>query len=691
MDENNFQNNYNPSMNAYDPMNSNMAFNQQPQGFQQNPVVDQPINNGFQPQPQPQPKKKKGGAVALIIILVLVIALVGGAAAYYFLVVKSPRAAINTFLDNIDSKLGEASSTIESNSELVDFKASISVQQNESTDSANKTFISILNNSDLEFVSGIDKTDKRAIINLSLNYNNDPITLSVYFDTQTKGVYVYSKQILGKPIKVAEVTDETMESFINSLSNNSNTKNYVKAAQMVFKAVKNNIKDNMISASNATYMANGKEVSATKNTLRLTDKDLSELTYNVCKELVNNAEFINLFDTNIQPSIKSGLNATITTYETREEVKARTSWYDVKTTLEFSVYTDGFIPKAVRYEYATTSEITADPSDSSESSSSSSYYSYSSPKSVLDSMVKMNAAHYISDNTIASTNVIGFNIIDDENYEIVYDIEGDQNDQLLKLNIKKENENKVNIKATINIKGMGEITVNLSINREMNGNVPTMSVAGATELSKLSTVDMQKLITDLSAHEVTKPFASYVYLILLSTTYQQSGTYGNNSAYNSYYNSLLNGNNTTSTNTTNTTSTVPAGKQKVGDKDFGYVLIPSNWTRFVDPDAPSTLQYSYANLYILTMAHVPTSSMSAYQYASSYASRMKSEGVDVKTATVKMGDYTAYQVYGKYESENTWLVAWVFETKDGQTRSLAIEGPDASNEAFSIPDTFTLD
>ena len=74
MDENNFQNNYNPSMNAYDPMNSNMAFNQQPQGFQQNPVVDQPINNGFQPQPQPQPKKKKGGAVALIIILVLVIA-----------------------------------------------------------------------------------------------------------------------------------------------------------------------------------------------------------------------------------------------------------------------------------------------------------------------------------------------------------------------------------------------------------------------------------------------------------------------------------------------------------------------------------------------------------------------------------------------------------------------------------------
>lgn len=675
MDENNFQNNYNPSMNAYDSMNSNMAFNQQPQGFQQPPVVDQPINNGFQPQPQPQPKKKKGGAVALIIILVLVIALVGGAAAYYFLVVKSPKAAINTFLDNIDSKLGEASSSIESNSELVDFKASISVQEDETTDTANKTYISILNNSDLEFVSGIDKTDKRAIINLSLNYNNDPITLSVYFDSQTKGVYVYSKQILGKPIKVAEITDEIMESFINSLSNNSNTKNYVKAAQMVFKAVKNNIKDSMISASNATYMANGKEVSATKNTLRLTNEDLSELTYNVCKELVNNAEFINLFDTNIQPSIKSGLNATITTYETKEEVKVKSSLYDIKSTLEFSVYTDGFIPKAVRYEYAVTSEITMN----------------STLKTTLDTMVKSNSAHYVSDDTIAATNVIGFNIIDDENYEVVYDIEGDQNDQLLKLNIKKENENKVNIKATMNIKGMGAITVNLSINREMNGTVPTMSVAGATELSKLSTVDMQKLITDLSAHEVTKPFASYVYLILLSTTYQQSGTYGNNSAYNSYYNSLLNGNNTTSTNTTNTTSTVPAGKQKVGDKDFGYVLIPSNWTRFVDPDAPSTLQYSYANLYILTMAHVPTSSMSAYQYASSYASRMKSEGVDVKTATVKMGDYTAYQVYGKYESENTWLVAWVFETKDGQTRSLAIEGPDASNEAFSIPDTFTLD
>ena len=51
MDENNFQNNYNPSM------NDNMSFSQQPQGFEQ-PVVEQPINNGFNLNHNNQKRKK---------------------------------------------------------------------------------------------------------------------------------------------------------------------------------------------------------------------------------------------------------------------------------------------------------------------------------------------------------------------------------------------------------------------------------------------------------------------------------------------------------------------------------------------------------------------------------------------------------------------------------------------------------
>lgn len=657
MDENNFQN-FNPQM------NDNMSFNQ-PGQYQQyqapQPQYQQPIDNGFQPQPQPQPKKKKGGAAVLIIVLILLVALCGGAAAYYFLVVKSPKTAINTFLDNIDSKLGEASESIEGNSEKIDLKASISVEEDETTENANKSFIELMNNSDIEFTSGFDKAEKRAIVNLTLNFNNDPIEITLYFDSQSKGVYAYSKQILGKTIKIAEVTDDMIESVINSLSNTNDSKNYVKAAQIIVKTIKNNIKDNMITSSSAKFMANGKEVNATKNTIHLTQETGSELAYNISKELVNNSEFMNLFKDDIQTLIKKNLENTITKYESGEIPKSGSN------TMDLSVYTDGFIPKAVRYELTTTNE------DPVIYTTDNTYSLSTSKKSPTDE------PRYI-------TSTIAVNVVDDNNYEIIFDNEGEESDTTINLKVKSDNKNSAEISISAKVKKVGVLSLNFSINRQVNAEIPSLSTTGATDINKLTSTDMQQLMKDLASHELTKPVYSLVYLMMLSSTYQQgTGSYG------TYPTTLPTTTNPGTTPTTpGTTSTVPAGKQKVGDKDFGYVLIPSNWTKFVDPDAPSTLQYSYANLYILTMAHVPTSSMSAYQYATSYATRMKSEGVDVKTATVKMGDYTAYQVYGKYESENTWLVAWIFETQDGQTRSLAVEGPDAANEAFKIPDTFTL-
>ena len=675
MDENNFQN-FNPQM------NDNMSFNQ-PGQYQQyqapQPQYQQPIDNGFQPQPQPQPKKKKGGAAVLIIVLILLVALCGGAAAYYFLVVKSPKTAINTFLDNIDSKLGEASASIEGNSEKIDLKASISVEEDETTENANKSFIELMNNSDIEFTSGFDKAEKRAIVNLTLNFNNDPIEITLYFDSQSKGIYAYSKQILGKTIKIAEVTDDMIESVINSLSNANDSKNYVKAAQIILKTIKNNIKDNMITSSSAKFMANGKEVNATKNTIHLTQETGSELAYNISKELVNNSEFMNLFKDDIQVFIKKNLENTLIKYESDEIPKTGSN------TMDFSVYTDGFIPKAVRYELTTTNEVYTSPNDT---------YGLSSYSSNSEVLKKFTNSTTLNSTTLVppeepsyKTSTLAVNVVDDNNYEIIFDNEGEESDSTINLKVKSDNKNSAEISISAKVKKVGVLSLNFSINRQVNAEIPSLSTTGATDINKLTSTDMQQLMKDLSSHELTKPVYSLVYLMMLSSTYQQgTGSYG------TYPTTLPTTTNPgTTTTTPGTTSTVPAGKQKVGDKDFGYVLIPSNWTKFVDPSAPSTLQYSYANLYILTMSHVPTSSMSAYQYATSYATRMKSEGVDVKTATVKMGDYTAYQVYGKYESENTWLVAWIFETQDGQTRSLAVEGPDAANEAFKIPDTFTLE
>ena len=131
--------------------------------------------------------------------------------------------------------------------------------------------------------------------------------------------------------------------------------------------------------------------------------------------------------------------------------------------------------------------------------------------------------------------------------------------------------------------------------------------------------------------------------------------------------------------------------KRVGSDEFGYITIPENWANFVDVDGNSTLQYSYANVYIATLYAVPTTQISAYNYASNIMTKLQSEGVqNVQGATVSVGKYSAYQVYGYYANENIWLVCWFFEAEDGKTHYISIEGPDNTSEHFNIPNTFSL-
>jgi len=131
--------------------------------------------------------------------------------------------------------------------------------------------------------------------------------------------------------------------------------------------------------------------------------------------------------------------------------------------------------------------------------------------------------------------------------------------------------------------------------------------------------------------------------------------------------------------------------KRVGSDEFGYITIPENWANFVDVDGNSTLQYSYANIYIATLYAVPTTQIDAYNYASNIMSQLQSEGVqNIQGATVNVGKYTAYQVYGYYSNENIWLVCWFFEAEDGKTHYISIEGPDPNSEYFNIPNTFSI-
>lgn len=130
---------------------------------------------------------------------------------------------------------------------------------------------------------------------------------------------------------------------------------------------------------------------------------------------------------------------------------------------------------------------------------------------------------------------------------------------------------------------------------------------------------------------------------------------------------------------------------KIGNSEFGYLKVEDNWYKYNDVDNLSVLEYTLDGNWIISMYARPSSTIDAKTYADSCYTRMKQDGaVGVTGATVKVGIYTAYQVYGYYTSLNKWLVTWCFEPGDKKTHYIGIEGPDRYSDNFKIPDTFTL-
>ena len=239
---------------------------------------------------------------------------------------------------------------------------------------------------------------------------------------------------------------------------------------------------------------------ATCVSIRLDKNSVESLTYNVCKELKNNSEFINLFKDNIQNTVKTSLDNTIKDYETKD--KNTTSNYmslDL-TEISFSIITTtGFIPKPIEYEFCQKYSM---------SYNASSYSSY--PRYNLENEED-------DEENLELVNSITLRIMEDNEY--VLSMGSTQSDTSLKLNIKfdkeKNNKNKGKVNVSIPIENFGDISIYMAYQRELNREVPAPQTTGAISLNQLTSTDYQKLLTDLSAHEVTKPLASTAYYLIM--------------------------------------------------------------------------------------------------------------------------------------------------------------------------------
>ena len=129
-------------------------------------------------------------------------------------------------------------------------------------------------------------------------------------------------------------------------------------------------------------------------------------------------------------------------------------------------------------------------------------------------------------------------------------------------------------------------------------------------------------------------------------------------------------------------------EQRVGSSSYGYITIPGDWVAYQDTNSNSSLQYTDGS-YIVTLKAVESSQSNALSYATAVKRSFEGDGVDTTGATVSLGKYKAYQVYGYYTSVQKWHVCWIFEAEDGKTHFISVEGPKKTS-VFKIPETFSI-
>ena len=137
-----------------------------------------------------------------------------------------------------------------------------------------------------------------------------------------------------------------------------------------------------------------------------------------------------------------------------------------------------------------------------------------------------------------------------------------------------------------------------------------------------------------------------------------------------------------------------SNKKVVGNDTYGYITIPNEWIK-IDTTGQNTLQYSYSNAYKVTL-EVLIRGTSAQEYATRYKQKIEDAGEvkDIMLTTITIGkdnEYQAYQISMFNPNNNTKVITYWFDAKDGRAHYIALEGPsDKVKEYIYIPESFSL-
>lgn len=401
---------------------------------QANPTNDFKVS---QNQPKPEKKKGKGKKAVLAIILILIIAIAAGAI-YYFMVYTKPE---EVYKRAIDSTLNSFTEELDS-ADYKTLKSSVELSIDADVDDADEDVIDAINNSKIGLDIQVDKENKKFLLDIESNYDSeDLLNMQFYVNGSDEETYLKLSDLLDKYIEVdldSDFYEEMSQLFEETVDTESNKKQ----AEIVKEELNKIIKSEYCSSQKEDIMINGNTVNATKNSLKLTAEQFKNEFTSLVNNLIDNEEFTGSnADTS---SIEESLDTIVENLEDLE---------DEGVTFEIDLYTDGLLQDVVMVAVSMGND---------------------------EQKVVLTFAKNAEDN-------YSFEVIENETALCTGSIVTE-----------KKNDNEGKITFEIASEDVGTVKLNIDYSTKYDEEVEDVDTKNSTTLTKMSTSDQKKLISNLS-------------------------------------------------------------------------------------------------------------------------------------------------------------------------------------------------
>lgn len=273
--------------------------------------------------------KSKTPLLIVVFVLVFLVLLLGVS---YF-VTKSPKSifthSINNLYKNVEKNLKENAKTLSTN-----FEVKLNVDGNEE----NKELTDIVNNISLKGNVNVDYINKLFLVNFNSTYDNDKL-LDAEIQYQKGNAYILLNDVFDKYITV-----DSMNEIDNYFETVQITEDHKILVTEVKKALTNSLESKFFETSKVELEINGKKENVTKNTLKLTKENISELSKKFLETLKNDDKFLNSYakiNNTDEDAVKDSLEKAIDDINDEDLGQS---------TGEISLYTKGLFNKLIKVE-----------------------------------------------------------------------------------------------------------------------------------------------------------------------------------------------------------------------------------------------------------------------------------------------------------------------------------------------------